>query len=78
MYCLIVFPFFSLSPVLDEFKRSDQYLSCYIETHTDDPQQFCLPMDLTLREEYSMKLTAVVSHNNYYSQFYNPSCELVQ
>jgi hypothetical protein len=38
-------------------------------------------MDITLREEYwikfCMKLIAVISHNNYYSQFYHPSCELV-
>jgi hypothetical protein len=41
-------------------------------------------MDLTLREEYWIqfctKLIAVISHDNYeyYSQFYRPSCELVQ
>jgi hypothetical protein len=37
---------------------------------------------LTLREEYCiifcMKLKAVISPDNYYSQFYHPSCELVQ
>jgi hypothetical protein len=25
-----------------------------------------------------MKLIAVISHDNYYSQFYHPFCELVQ
>jgi hypothetical protein len=38
-------------------------------------------MDLTLKEEYwkfYMKLITVVSHDNYYSRFYRPSCELVQ
>jgi hypothetical protein len=39
-------------------------------------------MDLTLTEGYwitfCMKLTAVISHDNYYSQFYRPSCKLVQ
>jgi hypothetical protein len=39
-------------------------------------------MDITLREEYwikmCMKLIAVISHDNYYSQFYHPSCELLQ
>jgi hypothetical protein len=39
-------------------------------------------MDLALREEYSIKfcmnLIAVISHDIYYSQFYHPSCELVQ
>jgi hypothetical protein len=36
-------------------------------------------MDLTMREEYRikfcMKLIAVISPNNYYSQFYHPSCD---
>jgi hypothetical protein len=39
-------------------------------------------MDLTLREEYWVtfctKLIEVISHDDYYSQFYRPSCELVQ
>jgi hypothetical protein len=39
-------------------------------------------MDLTLRERYwikfYMKLIGVMSHDNYYSQFYHPSCILVQ
>jgi hypothetical protein len=39
-------------------------------------------MDLTLREEYwikfCMKLIAVIFPDNYYSQFYYASCELVQ
>jgi hypothetical protein len=39
-------------------------------------------MDLTVKEEYlikyCMKLIAVISHDNYYSQFYHPSCEFVQ
>jgi hypothetical protein len=39
-------------------------------------------MDFTLREEYWIKfcmtLIAVISRDNYYSQFYRPSCKLVQ
>jgi hypothetical protein len=39
-------------------------------------------MDLTVKVGYlikfCMKLIAVISHDNYYSQFYHPSCELVQ
>jgi hypothetical protein len=39
-------------------------------------------MDLTLWEEYwtsfCMKLITVISHDNYYSQLYHPSYELVQ
>jgi hypothetical protein len=39
-------------------------------------------MDLTLRGGYSLtfciKLIAVISHDNYYSQFYHPFCELAQ
>jgi hypothetical protein len=39
-------------------------------------------MDLSLREEYwikfCMKFIAVISHDNYYGQFYDPSCEQVQ
>jgi hypothetical protein len=39
-------------------------------------------MGLALREEYSIpfviKLIVVISPDNYYSQFYRPSCELVQ
>jgi hypothetical protein len=38
-------------------------------------------MDLTLGKEYwihfCMKLIGVISHDNYYSQFYHPSIELV-
>jgi hypothetical protein len=38
-------------------------------------------MDLTLREGYwikfCMKLIAVISHDNYYGQFYRPSFRLV-
>jgi hypothetical protein len=38
-------------------------------------------MDLTLREEYWIKfcatLIAVISRDNYYSQFHRPFCELV-
>jgi hypothetical protein len=41
-----------------------------------------LCMDLTSKEEYwtqfCMKLIAVISPNNYYSQLYRPSCELVK
>jgi hypothetical protein len=37
--------------------------------------------DITFREEYWIKclkrLISVIFHNNYYSQFYRPSCELV-
>jgi hypothetical protein len=39
-------------------------------------------MDLTVKEVYfiklCMKLNAVISHDNYYSQFHHPFCELVQ
>jgi predicted RNA-binding Zn-ribbon protein involved in translation (DUF1610 family) len=39
-------------------------------------------MDLTVKGGYLIKLCmhliAVISHDNYYSQFYCPSCELVQ
>jgi hypothetical protein len=33
--CATTFP-----PVSDGYKISDQYLICYIEIHTDDPQQY--------------------------------------
>jgi hypothetical protein len=26
------------SPASDEYKKSDQYFICYVETHTDGPQ----------------------------------------
>jgi hypothetical protein len=39
-------------------------------------------MDLNFSEEYwikfCIKLIAMISHDNYYSQFYHPSNELVQ
>jgi hypothetical protein len=39
-------------------------------------------MDITLREGYwikfCMNLIAVISYDNHYSQFYDPSCELAQ
>jgi hypothetical protein len=39
-------------------------------------------MDLTSEEEYWIKfcvtLLAVISHDNYYNQFYHPSRELFQ
>jgi hypothetical protein len=35
MYCLIVLPIFSS---VWRMKRSDQYVICYVETHTDDSQ----------------------------------------
>jgi hypothetical protein len=39
-------------------------------------------MDLTVKKGYlikfCMKLIAVISHDNYYIQFYPLSCELVQ
>jgi hypothetical protein len=71
-YCLFVLPFFS--PAFDKCTKSDQYGICYIETHTDDPKLFHLSMDLTLTGGYSikfcMKPIAVMSHDNYYNQFY--------
>jgi hypothetical protein len=48
LYCLSVLSFFP--PVSDERKKCDQYLICYVETYTDNPQQFNLYIDLTLRE----------------------------
>jgi hypothetical protein len=48
----------------------------------DDLQQFYLHMDSTLLERYwiksCMKFIAVISHDNYYSQFYHSVYELVQ
>jgi hypothetical protein len=42
------FPIFSR--VFDECRKYDQLLTCYVETHTDDPQWFPLHMGLTLTE----------------------------
>jgi hypothetical protein len=72
MYCLIVLSFFS--PASNECKKkSDQYLICYIEIHTDDPQKFWLHMDLTLKEGYWIKLCiksiTLICLGNYYTQF---------
>jgi hypothetical protein len=39
LYCLIALP------VSDKCKRSDQELTCYVETQTDDYQQFQLCVD---------------------------------
>jgi hypothetical protein len=55
---------------------------CYVKTHIDDLQQFHVCMHLTVKGSYSiklsMKLIAVISHDNYYIQFYPPFSELVQ
>jgi hypothetical protein len=41
-----------LSPVFNECRKSDQCFICYVVTHTDDPQQFRLNVDLTMRERF--------------------------
>jgi hypothetical protein len=50
MYCLILL-LFSSNPT--NAKKIGKYMICYVKTHTDGPQIFCLHMDLTLRGGYN-------------------------
>jgi hypothetical protein len=54
----------------------------YVKTYFDDPQTFYLCIDVTLGEKYWKKLCktliALISHDDYCSQFYHPFSELVQ
>jgi hypothetical protein len=36
-------------------KKSDRWLICYVEIHTDGPKQFLLHAELTLRENVLYK-----------------------
>jgi hypothetical protein len=38
-------------------KISDKQLICYVGIHTDDPQQFGLRVELTLRQEYWIRFS---------------------
>jgi hypothetical protein len=62
-------------------KKNVSVFDLLLDTHTDDPQQFRLCMDLTLREGYwikfNMKLIAAIYPCNHYSPFYRP-CKVVQ
>ena len=55
----------------------DQFLTCCVEIHIDDPQLFPLHMELTLTARCWIKfctwLAKVICPYNYYILFYHPS-----
>jgi hypothetical protein len=64
-------------------QKSDRHFTFYVETHTDDPNKFIhLYVDITLRDWYGIEfctnLISVISHDNYYSQFYHSDCGLAE
>jgi hypothetical protein len=70
---------------LQYLKNAENLISSWsvtLKPTADNPQQFNLCMDLTLKEGYSiklyMKLIAVLAHYNYYSLFFHPFCEFLQ